>query len=66
MQRILIRMFRQTLDQRQPERPLVNNDQLRILAKHPDPGTAKWAVDLLTRRMKKYSAAANLNRGNMR
>jgi len=58
-------MLRQTLDQRQPERPLVNNDQLRILAKHPDPDTAKWAMDLLTRRVKKYSASADMNKGNM-
>jgi len=59
-------MLRQTLDQRQPERPLVDNDQLRILAKHQDQGTAKWAKDLLTRRMKKYSASANMNKGNMK
>lgn len=58
-------MLRQTLDQRRPDKPLVNNDELRILAKHRDRSIAVWAIETLTRRVKKYSASADMNKGNM-
>jgi len=44
---------------------MVDNDQLRILTKHSDPDTAKWVTDLLNRRVKRYSAAEDMNRGNI-
>jgi len=55
-------MFRQTLDQRRHERPRYTNDDLRSMAEAGDLS----AVEILKQRERRYSAAANMNRDNMR
>jgi len=55
-------MFRQTLDQRRPERPVYTNDDLRAMVEAGDLS----AAEILKQRERRYSAAANMNRDNMR
>jgi len=55
-------MFRQTLDQRKPASPTITNDMLREMLEAGD----KWAGDVLQKRLKRYSAACEINRENMR